>query len=1031
MKNRILAVLMGLFLLATPAVAQQKTVNGQVTNEQGAPLSGVSIVVEGTTIGTTTNNEGNYSIRAAVGQVLQYRLIGTAPEQRTIGTASVINVQLRRVPTSLDAIVVTALGQTAAQREIGTAQQTVSGAPIAATQRENFVNALQGRIAGVDVTQTSGVPGASTVITIRGISSISSSNQPLMIVDGLPIDNTTTNTANLASDAPTSALAFNNRGVDFTNRAADINPEDIESITVLKGPEASALYGIDAANGAIVITTKRGRSGTGGFEYSDSFRMEQVREKPEVQNVYGPSSVGSISLLYFGAPYPSGTHFYDNVGDFFQTGFTQKHNLAFTGASPENRVNYRISASDTRQRGVIPNSDLNKVNLTGAMQGRATSWLSTDLSMMYGYENNDQPFKGDNSPLIGLLVWPDTNNAANWLTPSGQRLRLTSIANGAELDNPFFSVNKNKQNSKNNRLIANAGFTVTPFSWGYLKSNLGVDEYATQDLQLRDPQSAFAYTYGGILDLNDINARDLTAQTVFNINDFNLGKGLAIRGLLGNEVQDQHSSTDGSEGTNFFDPNFVSINNTAQKYSRTIISNRRVVSAFGQASLSFRDYLYLNATGRNDWTSTIPVARNSFFYPSVSSSYVFSDAFPSLKKFMTGKLRAAYAEVGRDAPPYSYATTLEAKTTSFGGYGYGFYGPNPALKPEQAKDYEGGVELGFLNDRLGIDATIYHKRTENQIVQNIRESYATGFILFNLNGATTENHGLEMTLRGTPVQKSNLSWDIMANVTQARGTTVSLPNALPESYNSDTWEYGNVRNGTMPGLSTMSLTGEFYLRNKDCQLLIDPTTGLPIRASTFIDAKCVDSHGNLVVRGYDRQPDFTVGVNNDIRYNKFTLSFLFDIRRGGDVFNATQHFLTIRGLATNTLDRNTPRIIPGVLRDGKENSSDPTNNTIVVTPALNTNYYTNMSEELFIERNINWLRLRDLTLSYELPRSRFAQSASVFVTGTDLFLWTNYTGLDPIANGTDAASGGSGGIGIDYASFPIPRGINFGLRMGF
>jgi TonB-linked SusC/RagA family outer membrane protein len=1037
MKRRVLTALLGLFLPAI-AFAQQKTVTGKVTSETGQGLAGVSVVIKGTTIGTTTNDVGNYAIRATSGQVLQYRLIGTAPQERTVGSADVINVQLIKVATNLDAIVVTAFGQTASQRALGTAQQTVSGAPIAQTQRENFVNALQGRVAGVDVTSTSGVPGASSVITIRGISSISSSNQPLMIVDGLPLDNSTTNTANLASDAPTSALAFNNRSVDFTNRAADINPEDIESITVLKGPEAAALYGIDAANGAIVITTKRGSTG-GQFEYNNSIRFDQVRQKPQVQDVYGPVpgasctlGAATATLCYFGAPYPAGTTFYDNISNFFQTGVTQKHNLAFSGGSAENRLNYRLSTALTKAQGVVPNSMLNKVNLTAAGSGQATSWLSSDVSMMYTYENNAQPYKGDDGPLVGLLAWPDTNNAQNWLTPAGLRQRLTTVSNGSEIDNPYFSVNRNKLTNRTNRIFANAAFTITPFRWGYFRSNIGVDAYTAADQMLRSPESAMDPAQNGILDVNNNVTRNITSQTLFNVNDYDLGRGFKVHGLLGNEIQDQGTRVDGAEGTQFLDPTFASINNTGTKYSRTVISNRRVVSGFGQATLSYNDYLYLNATGRNDWTSTMPTNANSFFYPSVSGSYVFTDAFPAAKKFFgSGKLRAAYAEVGRDAPPYSFAASLESKTTSYGGYGSTFWGPNPNLKPEFAKSYEFGGEFGWLNDRLGLDVTTYRKRTENQIVQNIRESYGTGFILFNLNGATTENHGVEMTLRGTPVLKSHFSWDFTANFTRARGTTVSLPNALPESYNSDTWLYDNVRNGTEPGLSTMSLTGLFYARNKDCQLLIDPTTGLPIRTSTFVDAKCVDSHGNTVVKGYDRQPDFTVGLGNNFRYKHVGLNFLFDIRKGGDVFNATEHYLTVRGLSKETLDRTTPRVVPGVLRDGKENTANPTVNTIVVVPALNTNYYQNMSEELFIERNINWLRLREVSLSYDLPQNRWARTSSLFVTATDLFMWTNYTGLDPMANGTDAASGGSGGVGIDYANFPIPRAINLGLRVGF
>jgi TonB-linked SusC/RagA family outer membrane protein len=1023
-KKSVLAALLGVFILVAPASAQQGTVTGTVSDEVGVPLRGVSVVVKGTTIGTITNTDGKYTIRAATGQTLQFKFIGTAPAERVVGAQSVIDIQLRRVAAELNAIVVTALGQTASQRELGTAQQTVQGLDIAATQRENFINALQGRVAGVDVTSTSGAPGASTLITIRGVSSISSTNQPLMIVDGLPIDNKTTNTGTLSSDSPTSALAFSNRNVDFTNRAADINPDDIESLTVLKGPEASALYGIDAANGAIVITTKRGHAGVGGFEYSNSFRVSDVRAKPDIQSIYGPSGTLSISgsgygsFLYFGSAYPSGTPTYDNIGRFFQTGGEQRHNLSFSGGAPDGRVSYRISAASTKEIGVIPNTGLSKINLTGTSQGQVTNWLNADLSMMYSYANNDKAFKGDDSPLISLLVWPDTNNAANWLTPAGTRARITGLAAGTEIDNPYFAVNKNKSNNKTNRIIVNAGFNVLPFSWGYLRTNIGTDAYTSQDLILRHPESATGVNNNGILDVNDDITRNINAQTLFHVNDHPIANGLSISGLVGNSILDQKSTVDGAEGTNFLDPNFISINNSLSKSDRTVITQRRLVSAFGQATVNFRNYLYLTGTGRNDWTSTIPVGQNSFFYPSISSSFIFSDAFPSLQKHMTGKLRAAFAEVGRDAPPYSYRTTLQSVTTAYGGYSYGFTGPNPNLQPEFAKSYEFGTELSFLNDRLGVDATMYRKRTQNQIVQNLRESYGTGFILFNLNGASTENHGTELTVRATPVTKRDFSWDVLANYERARGKTVSLPNALPESYVSDTWLYGNVRNGTEPGLSTMSLTGLFYLRNNKGDLLIDPTTGLPLRSSVFVD------------HGYDRQPNFTVGVTNNVRYKRASLSFLFDIRRGGDVFNATQHYLTVHGLAMSTLDRNTPRVIPGVLRDGKENTDHPTPNTIVIVPAIQTAYYTQMSEEPFIEKNINWLRLRDVTLSYAIPE-RVAHNASLFITGTDLFLWTNYVGLDPIANGNDAAVGGSSGVGIDYGNFPIPRGINFGFRLGF
>jgi TonB-linked SusC/RagA family outer membrane protein len=1030
MKTRVpVTALLGILLVSAPALAQQKTITGKVTTEQGSPLPGASVVVKGTRVGTTTNLQGAYTIRADVGQTLQFRYLGTSPEERVVGAADVIDVQLTHVATSLNAVVVTALGQTAQVRTLGAAQQTVGGQQIVEAQRDNFVNSLEGRVAGVTINSTSGTPGSSTSITIRGISSISSSNQPLFVIDGLPMDNKTLNTSVLGSDQPGSPSAFNNRGVDFTNRAADINPNDIESITVLKGPEAASLYGIDAANGAIVITTKRGRAGTQSLNYNNSLRIQSVRKEPEVQHVYQLSAAtvsggfGGAGFQYFGAPYPANTQFYDNIAGFFQTGFAQTHNLAFSGGSQDGHLTYRVAAGVDRNNGVVPNTSYDRVNITGASTGQVTKWLGADLSMLYSNAVNKQPMKGDDGPLVGLLVWPVNDNAADYLSSAGTRRRLTTVAAGSEVDNPYYNVYKNRNNTTNNRILTNLTFTLTPVSWGNIKAQLGADYYTNQILINRDPNSVLGYSptpsSAGILDQAADVVRNLTSQTTLSINPHTFRDHFTLSGFVGNAIYDQDDNTDALVGRGYLDPNFVSVNNTSNRFSSTTDTRRRLIGFYGQGTIDFNHYLYVNLTGRNDITSTIPVQNHSFFYPGVNASFVFTDAFPSLQRWFTaGRLRAAYAEAGRDAPPYSDRPSLQYEPTSYGGYGYSFWGPNPNLQPEFKKETEVGTELSWLNDRLGVDATYYRSRTTNQIVQNIRESYGTGFILFNLNGAVTENHGLELVLRGTPIQQSKYSWDIQANFDKHHGQTVSLPNALPESYVSDTWLYGNVRNGTMPGLSTESLTGAFYLRNKNGQLIIDPTSGLPIRSSTFIDA------------GYDRTPKWTVGLTNTFRYGNFSLDALIDFRRGGDIFNATESFLYNHGLSTQTLDRNTPRIIPGVLRDGKENSNNPTPNNIVIVPAVNTGYYTGASEELFIERNINWIWLRNVTLSYQVPQHYF-ESASIFVTGTDLFLRTNYTGLDPMTNGNDAAVGGSGAVGIDWGNFPTPRAFNFGFRLGF
>lgn len=1033
MKKKLLMLFLGSLLFAFQALAQQVTVTGKITStEDGQPIPGASVKIKGTSNAVQTAPSGLYSIKANQGDVLQFTYLGRVAQERTVGTSSVINIALVEDAKSLNEVVVTALGQKVSKRTLGTSQQEVKGADIAQTQRENFINSLQGRVAGVEVTSTSGVPGASTSITIRGVSSISGSNQPLMIIDGLPVDNKTLgNSAFFSEISSTTAQA--NRTTDFTNRASDINPEDIESLVVLKGPEAAALYGIDAANGAIVITTKRGKAGTGTIDYSNSFRIDNPRGKPEIQRTYGISGntagtagKGNGSFLYFGPEYPENTVFYDNVDGFFQTALTQKHNLSLSGGSE--KVTYRISTSYTNQNGVIPNSLYDRLNLTGATQATLNDWLKADLSLGYTYSNNDQARKGDGGPLLGLMVWPQTDNAKDYLNAAGgRRQAVAALAASSEMDNPYFNVNKNRVNSKVNRILANLGLTFTPVKFATLKTNIGVDNYTTQNLMLRHPESAVGFARQGILDIANDVTRNINMQNLLNFNEQDLFDGLSIKGTIGQSFQDLKSNIDATYGEGFLDPNFVSVNNTSIRNARNTISQRRLVSFFSSATLNWKDYLYVTGTIRNDRTSTIPVERYSFWYPSVSASFVFTDV-PEFKNALqgvltSGRLRAAYAEVGKDARPYAYRPALEYKGTVGGGYGYGFTGPNLDLRPEFAKSYEFGAELAFFNDRLGIDATYYNKRTKDQIVNDIRGSYATGYILFNLNGAVTENKGVEISLRGTPVKTKDFSWNILANFDKSKGTLLSLPNSLPESYVSDTWLYGNVRNGVTPGNSTRGLTGFFYQRNKAGDLLIDPTTGLPLRESVFVD------------RGYDRNPNWTLGVTNSFTYKNFSMSFLFDIRRGGDILNATEHYLTVRGLSRFTMDRNQPRVITGVIRDGLENSGNPTRNNIVVVPRFQTAYYTDISEELFIEKDINWLRLRDVTLNYQLPSSlvkkqKLIKNASVFVTATDLFVLTNYSGLDPIVNGNSAAVGGSGGAGVDMGNFPIPMGINFGVRIG-
>ncbi|MFD0940552.1 SusC/RagA family TonB-linked outer membrane protein [Pedobacter boryungensis] len=1029
MKRKLLLLFVVCFLCLTQSFAQQKTITGKILDEDRLPLPGASVKVKGLPGGSISASDGVYSIKAAPGQILVYSFIGTISQEITVGTSNSIDVVLRTDANQLSEVQITgALGIKDDKKAAGASIQSVSGAVIAQTQRENFVNGLQGRIAGLTINSTSGVPGASSQIILRGFSSVNSNNQPLIVIDGIPSDNSTMNTANFASSMASNS-SLENRGTDFTNRSSDFSPEDIEDITVLKGPEAAALYGIDAANGAIIITTKRGKAGDGRINYSNSFRIDQVTSVPNVQDVYGLGTNGVLettTISYFGPKYQAGTKIYDNVSEFFETALTQKHNLSFEGGT--DKATYRVSSTYTQQNGAIPNTSYDRFTLGGSTAATLNKWLKIDLSLNYSYSRNDKVFKGSGGPLIGLLIWPRTDDARDYLTPAGLRRKFwDTLPNESQLDNPYFNINKNSAFDVNNRIFSSTSLILTPIKDFTFTTRVGFDIASFQSQNVYHPESYYATTRGGAFDQLTQNTRNINVNSFVNYKKEVLPK-FNISALAGGEIKSEDARALSAYGEKFLEPNFASINNTDALTRRALstIVQRRVASLYGQVQMNYNKLVYVTVTGRNDWTSTLPIANNSFFYPSVSTSFNFTDlkGLEGLKKILnSGKIRASIAQVGRDARPYKIYPALQYENLSAGGYRYGFTGPNPTLKPEIATSYEFGADLSFLKSRINLEFTYYKKKTDEQIVRDIRASYGTGFVLTDLNGGNTQNHGYEVLLTGKPILTKDFSWNVIANFDLSRSKLLSLPRDVPESYSSDTWLYGNVRGGAQPGQPLTQFTGNFYLRNNAGEILISPATGLPLRSTAFIS------------NGSDRWPDWTLGLTNEFGYKNFRLSFLIDFRKGGDVLNATEHYLTQRGLTTRTLDRETPRVIKGVLQDGLENSAKPTPNNIVVNPYYDSRYYSSISEELFIEKDINWIRMRDITLSYTLSskllaRQKFVKSASFFATATDVFLITNYSGADPIANGNNAATVGAGGMAIDFGNFPTSLGINFGVRIG-
>lgn len=1014
-----------LLISSVETQAQSKNVSGVVTSsEDGGQLPGVSVQVKGTTRGTSTDANGKYTISASANETLVFSYIGMDSQEIRVGNSSTINVKLKSGASQLNEVVVTAFGVEKEKRTLGYATQSVSGDDLNETQRENFLNALQGRVAGATINTTSGAPGASSQIVLRGFNSLSGNNSPLIVVDGLPIDNQTLDQNNLTVQGA-------NRGNDYTNRAADINPNDIESITVLKGPEAAALYGIQAGSGAIVITTKKGKAGKMQISYDNNFRIDQTYLFSDVQDVYGIGLFGDSTQTRrtFGPKLDPSTPTFDNVRNFFQDALTQRHNLSLNGGMKG--ITYRFSGSTINQKGTIPTTGFDRYN------GRLTLGYKTKNNMFdvtgsaaYTYSYNQKALRGSGGFLQSLVSWPLTSDAREYLNEDGSRKRFFDSDNFQESDNPYWLVYKNESSDQTNRYNYNVSANLRPTEWLTLSAKGSYDGYGTEGGSFFDPRSNQYFSVGGQIENYTVDYRGLsgvflaTATKTFGRFDNRL--------MVGSAIDDWRTNTFSERGQRLqkindeFVNDFSSIDPATYLNSRTLgrdtLTLRRLVGVFGEYTVSYDKWLNLTLAGRNDVTSTLPKASRSFFYPSASLAFIFSDLLGISPKLLTlGKLRASVAETAKDISPYGSQSVYTLQLTSGLGYGYGFTNNNPDIVPERQRTFEVGTELKFLDNRLGVDFTYYNTFNIGQIVRLVRLSYGTGFILSTLNVADTRNQGMELVLTGQPIKTRDFVWNITVNAAGTRNKVLGLPSNIPEYYNSDTW-VDAFRNGLTPGSTTTSLTGQDYLRNAAGQILIDPNTGFPLVNPVYQPIA-------------ERNPKVTGGILNGFSYKKLTFGFNMDYRIGGDIMNGTEYWKTINGYSTRTLDRDQPIIVPGVLRDGLEETANPTANTMQIVPGTSSYYQDGrVYASNFVERDINWLRLREIRIGYTLPTSfvqrvKYVSGISVYASGTDLFILSNYSGADPSANANNAATAGIGGFGIDYFTASTPRGFNAGIRL--
>ena len=1029
LKARIAAVFAMLFVCVGMS-AQTITVKGTVKDANGEPVVAAGVLIKGTTNGVTTNLDGEYTIQVSSRATLSFEALGFKHVEVPVQGKNVIDVVLSDDSERLDASTVTAeFGMKRVARSIGSSVQSVKSSDIVESGRESFTSALQGRVAGMTVTTTGGAPGSSTSIVLRSATSISGNNQPLFVVDGIPVNNrTVSGQYDFAYD---DAVSMYN--MDFSSRGNDLNPDDIESMTVLKGAAAAALYGSDASNGAIIITTKKGAAGKGKVTYSNSFRWDKSYGFPGIQTKYANGAYGTTNMYYtsrYGAEYPDGIALYDNISPLLQTGFSQTHNISAEGGT--DKFTLRGAFSYTDQTGVIKTTDYQRMNITLSGRAEITKWLNIEGTMQYVKTGNTKAQKGLNGVLYRAVRWPLFDDITNFVNSDGT-MRYPDLYTDTDLFNPMFALYKNVNHDSIDRAIGNMSINIKPSEHTFIRANYGIDFSVGEYKVYTHPYfaNATSASYGsGSMNYSKPTYRDQTLNVLVGYNneweDFTLGVQV---GYHQQENGIRILSTYG-DGLKMKD-NYSLANCTSSSImSRTRTTVRRIQAFSGQAELGYKNMAFLTLRARNDWSSTLPTNNNHYFYPAVEGSFVATE-LPMMKNqdaVSYLKLRGAIAQVGKDADPLSINPALEATEDWGGGFRYGYTGPNPELKPEMTTSYEIGFEGRFLNDRINTDFTYFWTKCENQYVKGFRLSYATGYVLNNMNVGTFTTNGFEFHIDGDILRTlSGFRWNLGLNLSHSTSKVTYLPPAISEYYDAYTWLSGNLRNGISLGNPITTMTGHDYQRNDKGQILISPSTGLPLVSDQW------------TIMG-DRQPKLEFGITTAVSYKNFRLSALVNGRLGATVVNATKRDMLSTGSSWESvaLRESGSVVLDGVLKDGLENTDNPTPNNIAIDmAAYGTSVYTG-TDINWLEKNVNYLRLSELRLSYTVPQNwlrkvtnNFVNSASVYVKGNDLVTLTNYSGIDPVGNANSASMGGVGGVGIDFWGLPSPRGFGFGINLTF
>ena len=1043
-----------LLLMSWTAFAQPKTVTGFITDPERKPISNVTVQVQNSTVGTSSDATGQFTIQVPNSDaVLVFSAIGYATQQIRVGDNQTLQISLKGGTQSLQEVVVTALGVTRDKRSLGYATQTVRGSEIANKGELNVVNALQGRVAGVNITSASGGAGASSNINIRGIHSFTQNNQPLFVVDGIPVSN------NL--DRTNGGTTGSNGDFQPPNRALDIDPNIIESINILKGGAAAALYGSRAANGVIVITTKRGSSARGKADITlgSSYSLQRAYGLLEYQNEYGqglngiynPISanswgprIGATPTLANGllnaagqaAPYVA---YPDNVQDFFETGSVWDNSLNINGG--DQNQNYTFSISNSAQEGIIPNQNFNRTTVRFGANTTIREKLKIGGSVNYTNSEQRGVTGGNGSTALGPLVGvtrttdllaykrdgtyknPDGTN--NWYVPS--------------TDNPYFGAYENPVTSNLSRVIGSVNLGYDLASWLNVGYRLGIDNYTDRRKQIF-AKSSNQRPAGQVLE--DIFYRsELTGQLLLNAkkNDI-FFKGLNANLLLGNEINQRKYQNVSVQGDQLTIPGFYNVNNATVFTNGTGELNyvRRLVGVFGQLSLGYNNYLFLELTGRADRSSTLPENKNVYFYPSASASFVLSDAFKIQSNILSyAKIRASYAKVGNDAPPYQLENVygpgtygnnvaqvilpITTGTTTLSGFAANSSISSPDLSPEFTKSFEAGFNVGLFKNRMSIDFA-YFKETSTDQIFRVSMAPSSGYNTKLTNVGKMENQGVEALVNVTAVSTKNLRWEISANFTRIRNKVISISEGVTQSSISGTGTaYAgtsgtNAFTGTIPSIVEGEpygvIVGSKLPRSPDGQFIINATTG------TF----AAGIAGSVLA---DPNPDFRLGVTNTITYKMFSLSALIDYRQGGDIVSFTAGFGKSAGTIKETaVDRELPRIIPGVILDA---TGKYIPNTIQIPSQVYWRSFGLQSDLNVYDATV--FRVREISLGVNIPadvtKKARLSGARFSVFGRNLFYDAPNSPIDPEVN----TAGASNILGLEIQSAPNHRSMGVSLNL--